>query len=215
MRLATALLASLQKIPTDPGVPYSGGYYVGRLKISGQSYALIVSPKALGETTLAWKPSGGATLNADSVWDGFSNTAAMVADAASYPAAQFCAGLSINGYADWFLPAKDQLELCYRNLKPKNDNNSTSGGYNANSDPAGTSYTATNPQQTSAEAFKYTLATGTYGPEAFSAGSGQIYWSSTNASASAASTQEFLSGSQSSSTKFTQLLVRAVRMIKI
>lgn len=215
MRLAAALLGSQQKVPTKPGVPYAGGYYAGRIKISGQNYALIVSPKAQGETTLAMKPAGGPTLNTASVWDGQSNTAAMVADSANHPAAQFCAGLSINGYADWFLPAKDQLELCYRNLKPKTNPNDTASGYNASSDPAGTAYTAGSPAQTASDDFLYTLATATYGPQAFLAGTGQTYWNSTQASSTSCYTQEFLTGAQSSATKITQLLVRAVRMIKI
>lgn len=107
-------------IPTTPGTPFGGGLYVGQItEDDGITYAIIVAPKAQGgeaSGTLAWKTTQTTTTGTDSLNNGFNNTAAMVAAGISlHPAAQFCKGLSINGYTDWYLPAKDELNLIYTN----------------------------------------------------------------------------------------------------
>lgn len=215
MRLSTALMGASQQIPTVPGTPYAGGFYVGRMLVGAQKYALIAAPKAGGQTTLAWKATNTTTLSTDSVWDGFSNTAAMVADSANHAAAQWCAALSISGFTDWFLPATEQLELCYRNLKPRTNSNDTAtvSGVNNSSDPRGTTYTASDPAQTPADAFRYVVATNVHGPEEFDITAD--YWSSTNASATASFSKDFLTGVRNTTGKNASLLVRACRMIKI
>jgi len=74
--------------------------------------------------------------------------------AGAFPAAQFCADLSIGGFTDWYLPARWELDIAYFNLKPSTASNSTSWGTNDYSVPKRTSnYTLTYPQQTYVAAF--------------------------------------------------------------
>jgi hypothetical protein len=44
----------------------------------------------------------------------------MVADGSAtvYPSAHFCNNLTVGGFTDWYMPAKNELEVCYYNLKP-------------------------------------------------------------------------------------------------
>ena len=201
---------ALDFIPTVAGTPFGGGYYVGRMKPGdGFSYALIVAPKASGEAaSLLLNTSSTATVGTASTWDGAANTAAMIVEgAASHPAASFCRNLTIGSYTDWLLPAKDQLELLYRMLKPEATGNSTSSGTNPSSDPAGAKYTAGSPTQTAIAAFK------AGGAEAFATDT--YYWTSTEYSSTNNWVQSFSSGDQNNITKSNVSRVRAVRMIKI
>jgi hypothetical protein len=221
---------SAQFAPTVIGQAFGGGFYAGNIVQGGTTYYLIVAPLASGQSssTLGYKntsdaaPAATQTLN-----NGSAATAAMVAAGNStvYPAAHFCNNLTIGGFSDWYLPARDELELCYRNLKPTTTANSTSNrsqsaytypegndvsadtmGVNRNSDPTGAAYTSGNPAQTSVSAFQ------TGNTEAFSASS---YWSSSEFSAANAWLQSFSDGSQPSFSKGIFTRVRAFRRLAV
>jgi|GEM_PF-1931743 len=70
------------------------------------------------EETLQWGGDG-TTTNADSDTDGYSNTQTIVdvvQDNEGVPyAAQYCDNLHSEGFEDWYLPAKDELNAIYEN----------------------------------------------------------------------------------------------------
>jgi len=213
------------------GSATSGGYYAGRIVVSGVTFAVIVAPKASGQGTgRLWRtsdgtaPSAAITLN-----NGLDASASM--NSGAYPAAQFCEGLSIGGFNDWYLPARDELELCFRNLKPsptgEADPNNTSTrniseytypqgndvpgntmGVNLNSSPQGGAYTTTGvPQQASATIFR------TGNSEAFDE---ERYWSSSVYSSTGAWSQDLHRGAQASSGISTSTFrPRAVRRVAV
>lgn len=206
--------------PTGIGEPFQGGYYAGKMNYSDGEYWLIVSPKST-ETTAQWKTTTTTTAGTDSLFDGLVNTLAL--NNATHPAGKHCADLFVNGYDDWYLPARDELELCYRNLKPTTSDNFTTSrpveagtglnGTNSNSVPIGEAYTTTNPAQTLATKFK------TGGTEAF-----QLYvgtdWYLTSTQSVTSSGRVIVqgivaNGQQTSEPKTTVRAVRAVRRVKI
>jgi hypothetical protein len=135
----------------------------------------------------------------------------MIADGNStvYPCAHFCNDLVIGGFSDWYMPAFNELEVCYFNLKPTTASNNTSSGINPNSIPARASnYTAGNPAQTSVAAFQ------TGGAEAYS---NVKYWSSTNGPLTTrAQMRGFDTGNQYSGGDKTSLYaVRAIRRVAV
>jgi hypothetical protein len=132
-------------------------------------------------------------------------------NSATYPAAKFCEDLSVGGYTDWYMPAKNELEVCYFYLKPETTTNNTGSGSNANAvspEPVSTNYTSGTPAQTSAAAFQ------TGGSESYET---STYWSSTQSSDTAAWSQGFSNGSQNSGyfTKTSSIHVRAVRRVAV
>ncbi|BAK75782.1 hypothetical protein NH8B_0950 [Pseudogulbenkiania sp. NH8B] len=197
----TTIAAPVQT-PTIPGTPFAGGFYVGRFQIDGQQYALIVSPKTAGTLTGKWGEFGQDVPGARSYNDGRANTLAM-AEAGSELAQQALA-LNINGLDDWYIPSRDELELCYRYLKPTAGENYCSfrDGDNASSLPVGYPYTEDTPAQTPAEAFR------DGGAEAFNP---RWYWASTQFSPDYAWGQTFDDGYQNVDHKDYQCRARAVR----
>jgi hypothetical protein len=200
------------------GAAFGGGFFAGQISTAGNSiadYNLVIGPIASAQSTLQWKNAATATTGADSNINGPQNTADMVAAGNStvYPAAHFCNDLSTGGQTDWYMPAKNELEVCYFNLKPTTESNNTSIGINANAVPARASnYTSGNPAQTSAAAF----ITST-GAEAFTQSPASSYWSSTDFSvAQYAWMQFFNNGYQSNSNyKTNSFRVRAVRRVAV
>lgn len=199
-------------IPLVIGQTFGGGFFAGQISTAGNGvadYNLVIGPVASAQNaSIQWKTTNTTTAGTTSVIDGPANSAAM--NNASHPAAQFCEGLTIGGFSDWYMPAKNELEVCYYNLKPTttvNDTSNPSNGINANSVPArATGYTSGTPAQTSAADFKNT------GAEDFAA---DWYWASTETGATTAVRQNFDYGYQFISNKDVSRSVRAVRRVAV
>jgi hypothetical protein len=203
------------------GQSYTSWVVVGRWK-------LILAPKSVGEAgPVQYKTANTASpAETRTLTNGKAATAAMVA-AGSHPAAAFCAGLSVGGYIDWYLPARDELELIWRNLKPVTNNNSTAAqpvatasytrdgnyggyggmGYNRHSAPPGAAYGGSVPAQTPLIDFQ------AGGAEAMGFGA-DYYWSSSEFSDTHGWRQYYdtsTPGHQHNLTKTTSHRARAVR----
>jgi uncharacterized protein YfaT (DUF1175 family) len=190
--------------PANIGTAVNGGFLVGVIDTvagtidsqddyqTGERYALVVAPKSLETGPGPKWDSQDRTGEAGSFtrWDGLSSTDSILAkNDTSYEAFEHIRSIRSSdpvpsdGGSDWYLPAMDELELIYRNLKPVTANNDTGNdtrtfpgsqdfGFNPSSDPTGSAYTASNPSQTSVTDFQ------NGGAEAVDL---ERYWSSTDA----------------------------------
>tara|TARA_R110000868_G_scaffold66695_8_gene198540 strand:+ start:5716 stop:6360 length:645 start_codon:yes stop_codon:yes gene_type:complete len=197
--------------PTVIGQAYGGGFYAGQIGVSSvATHYLVVGPASSAvSTSVRWKTTNTSTTGTSSDIDGPTNSANM--NDASHPAAQFCEGLTIGGFSDWYMPAKNELEVCYYNLKPTTLANDTGSGINPNAVPARASnYTAGTPARTSATAFQ------SAGAQCFI---NQYYWSSTENSATDAWYQrvgkDADTGQQAGLYKRYITNVRAVRRVAV
>ena len=204
-------------IPTRIGQKIEGGHFAGVNRIQNCVYAILVAPKTTEHKRIQFKTHNSITPGILSVNDGMANTLAM--DDKLHPAAQYCRSLNVCGHTDYYLPSRDELELCYRYLKPTEFQNTTvpagtlSGnlklatGTNYNSIPTGAAYTATNPAQTTVTVFQKG------GVEAFE----NWHWTSTESSSytNYSLIQNFSDGDQLWSYKTHVVRVRPVRRVSI
>lgn len=200
-----ALLAKARSGELPYGTRMDGGFYAGRILIDEQPYALIVAPKAEGDhDDHEWINDITDVPGALSYNDGLANTKAMAA--AGSDLAQWALDLRIAGHADWYIPAVDEIEVIYRNLKPGTRENYcwVRSGINMSAIPPTHPYTPEFPAQTLAEAFQ------AGGAEAFKEA---WYWTSTRfvADKDYAWCQHFIDGSQYCGDAFYELRARAVR----
>lgn len=188
------------------GAQLEGGYFAGLFTLNGDTYGLIVSPRAQGELEEAtWGEYGKDLPGARHFNDGLANTQAMAEAGADL--ARWMLALDINGFADWYLPSRDELELLYRHFKPTTETNWVyRPGENPSSIPMGYPYTAELPAQTQLADFQADAA------EAFSP---EWYWSSTQYSPDTAWGQDFGAGYQGLGHKDGELRARAVRRFKV
>jgi hypothetical protein len=214
--LAPTVTAGAGVAEPNIGDAYGGGYFAGYISHTDDGVAthrLIVAPAATGASgtgytltdMLQWKTANTATTGSDSTFDGVANTDDLItAGINDHPAAKFCADLTIDGFSDWYLPSRYELQIAYSNLKPTTTSNSTSFGINPYSVPEQTSNnTTTSPARTSVTAFQSGQ------PEAFQAAT---HWSSTETSSLNAANVNFSNGTvTTSSNKINTIRVRAFR----
>lgn len=175
-------------IPTRVGQRFRSGVFAGVIRVGGSAYGLIVAPKHTECSGSLLKTHGGKTPGTQSVNDGWSNTCVM--RGGDHPAVDCCLNLRSGGYSDWYLPSRDELELCYRYLKPTTSCNyysehdrvfyysgnlAVAAGVNPSSIPVGCAYTSYTPCQTLVKSFCK------YGSEEFNTDA--YYWTSTEYSA--------------------------------
>lgn len=224
-----------------------GGYYAGLIDTTragsiqandqsqtGAKYLLIVSPKSLEAVTYGydgkrWKTTNDAgPTGVQTRWNGLAATVAMKNAGSAYEAASYAHDLSFpsDGGSRWYLPALDELELVYRNLKPSTEvnrtgsrpatgfpGNTTTMGQNISSDPTGAVYTSSVPARTNLTLFQ------AGGAQALESDYFPYYWTSTELSALGAWYQVFGAGNAGyqadGSKNDTNRCVRPVRRVLI
>ncbi len=191
-------------IPTIPGTPFEGGFFVSTYRVADATYALIDAGTAGECGLIRWIDDYKDVPGACSFNDGAANTEAMVE--AGSDLAKKIRALQIGGFSDWFLPSQNELELLYRHLKPTTEGNWGHSGANPSALPPTHQYTDEAPVQTSAEAFREG------GAQAFESAA---YFSSTQSSRYYAWFQYFVGGSQYFDFKSAELRARAVRRFKV
>ena len=158
----------MHMVPTRIGQHTNGGTFTGIIRNKQHCYAIICNPHP-GMADLPLKSRGLDTFSTVSNTDGWANCNSICNSITHSPAITWCKRLTTNNYNDWYLPSRDELELCYRYLKPSqypswegrldnnlffphdagsDDNLRKYNGENPNSIPTGKPYSDTHPTKT-------------------------------------------------------------------
>jgi hypothetical protein len=191
------------ELPKSIGEAFQGGFLGRRYKADGEEYAVIVSGKE-GRLRGTWGEFSQDVTGARSCIDGAANTEAM-AEAGSAIAKEVRA-LRSGGFDDWHIPARDQLEMIYRDFKPTTDENYCTYRDGDNPTTGEYPYTPDSPTQTTIAAFQEG------GEHALEPG---CYMSSTQYSPGYAYVQYFVDGTTSNLYKGYEVRALAVRTIHI
>ncbi len=82
---------------------------------STQTCEAVYVTQANQGTTSTWKTSTGTNdISSDSLEEGSINDA-QIANSSTFPAFKVCKDLVYGGFTDWYLPARDELHLLWRN----------------------------------------------------------------------------------------------------
>ena len=112
---APAPLPTTALTPPAPGQPWpgQGGIYIGTLpaQFGLPARHLVVGTNEAED--LKWGPYDKEATGATSQTDGRANTAALVAASDNHPAAEWAAKYTEDGHADFYLPSRIELLMCY------------------------------------------------------------------------------------------------------
>jgi hypothetical protein len=96
-----------------------GGIYAGLIRGENglPDYHLIIPTDPLGYVeSITWGGYGKEEVGTNSTFDGLANTTALDNSEIKHPAAQWAAGLVIDGHKDFYLPARRELRLLWVNV---------------------------------------------------------------------------------------------------
>lgn len=121
-------ISALNVAPIQLGTFHEGGYvfYVDETGQHGLVAApadVTVSPSMGPGSTWYWASSNAGSAHeagGTARGTGYDNTRTMIAQATDkedFRAAYVCHELVLDGYSDWFLPSRDELQLMYQNLR--------------------------------------------------------------------------------------------------
>jgi hypothetical protein len=121
-------ISNLNVAPIQLGTLLEGGYVffvdeTGQHGLVAAPADVTVSPSMGPGSTWYWASSNSSSANEASgtaIGTGYDNTRTMMdqsTDKEDLRAAYVCHELVLDGYSDWFLPSKDELNLMYQNLR--------------------------------------------------------------------------------------------------